>query len=173
VLTVQILALSGIRESTMMLNGLVYRALGVPQRHALLMLASTPCFLVAFWIGLEFGIEGVALFYALTGLLWHPVSWWLLLGAMNLPLRRWLAILAIPALATIWASLVAILVLHAGRTTLAMSEPLVLALTWLAAGLSYGIVLILVTPPSLRRLVSTILLICRQFQHDLLHDYTN
>jgi hypothetical protein len=54
-----------------------------------------------------------------------------------------------------------------------MSEPLVLALTWLAAGLSYGIVLILVTPPSLRRLVSTILLICRQFQHDSLHDYTN
>src|SRR5690606_33580057 len=72
-LTVQILALGGLREATMMLNGVVYRAVGRPHLHLMLALASTPCYLVAFAVGLRWGIEGVAFFYVLTGWLLHPV----------------------------------------------------------------------------------------------------
>ena len=79
---------------------LVKRVLGKdavadPAAEALTLLAAANvgCYLTAFIVGLKFGIAGVAFFYALTGLILHPVSWWLLSGTLHLALGRWLSAL--------------------------------------------------------------------------------
>jgi PST family polysaccharide transporter len=162
VLTVQILAISGIRESTMMLNGLVYRAVGRPQLHVLLEAASTGCYLVAFAVGLRQGIEGVAFFYALTGLVLHPVSWWLLLGTLDLSLRRWLGALLPVGAATLFTAIVASLVMHLARTRWALSDGPALAITAIGAAAVYGVSLFLFPALGVRHVLSAAAQVVRQ-----------
>lgn len=155
-LTVQILALGGLREATMMLNGVVYRAVGKPHLHLLLALASTPCYLAAFLIGLRWGIEGVAFFYVLAGVLLHPISWWLLSRTIALSLRDWLAALAPAAGATLLAALAAALILGPPGCALTLSNGVALTLAALAAGLVYTGALVLWRPAALARTTSAL-----------------
>jgi len=151
VLTVQVLAFGGLREATMMLNGVVYRAVGRPHLHLMLALASTPCYLVAFVAGLRFGIAGVALFYVLTGLMLHPISWALLSRTLALSLHDWLAALAPAAAAAGVSALGAALALGPLRGALALADGPALALAGLAAAAGYGAVVITLRPPALWR----------------------
>jgi O-antigen/teichoic acid export membrane protein len=89
VLTVQILSLSGVREATLALNGQVYRALGRPDLHLLFEVCNAACYVVAFVVGVDFGIAGVAFFYAFVGVLLHPVSLWMVLGLLRVSVQRW------------------------------------------------------------------------------------
>ena len=155
VLTTQILVVGGLRSSTMMLNGLIYRALGRPAIHTLFQLCSVGPYVVAIWIGLDFGIEGVALFYVLIGFLLHPVSLWLVLGTAEIPYSvRFRALLA-PAVATGLMSVAAIPVLHAARYDWDLSPFPALALTGVAASLVYSGVLLIWSPAGLRRALTT------------------
>jgi O-antigen/teichoic acid export membrane protein len=151
VLTTQILAIGGLRSSTMMLNGLVYRALGRPAIHTLFQMCSLGPYLVAIWIGLDFGIEGVALMYVLVGFLLHPVSLWLVLGTAHIPYDAGLRALLPPAAAAGVMSLTAVLILHTTRYRWDFSPVPALALTGIASALVYGSVLLIWSPPGLRR----------------------
>ena len=151
VLTAQILALGGLREATMMLNGVVYRAVGRPHLHLMLALASTPCYLVAFVVGLRWGIEGVAFFYVLTGWLLHPVSWWLLNRTIALPLRGWLAALVPAAGGTVLASVVGALAFRSLDAIPALADGPALVLSGLAGGAAYALALLIWRPPALWR----------------------
>jgi O-antigen/teichoic acid export membrane protein len=151
VLTTQILAIGGLRSSTMMLNGLVYRALGRPAIHTLFQMCSLGPYLVAIWIGLDFGIEGVALMYVLVGFLLHPVSLWLVLGTAHIPYGARLRALLPPAAAAGVMSLTAVLILHAARYHWDFSPFPALALAGIASALVYGSVLLIWSPPGLRR----------------------
>ncbi len=162
VLTVQILALGGLREATMMLNGVVYRAAGRPHLHLLLALVSAPCTLVAFVVGLRHGIAGVAFFYVLAGVLLHPVSWWLLSRTIALPLRDWLAALAPAAGATLLGALAAAPILGPLRRALALPDGEALALAGLAAGLAYAGTLALWRPEPLVRTARALRRLVRQ-----------
>ena len=93
VLTMQILAFNGLREALTMLNGALFRAVGSPQLHAVYGACSAACYIAAFVTGLDFGIEGVAFFFTLTGLILLPVSLWLVLRTLRMSARRWLAAL--------------------------------------------------------------------------------
>lgn len=156
VLTTQILALGGLREATVMLNGPVYRALGKPNLHLLFEVCSVPCYIAAFVTGLNFGIEGVALFYVITGVLLQPVSWWLVLGLMRLPLRDWLRTLLPAAAGTALMAAVAVPVLHQARLEWGLGQVGALALTGVIAGGVYALVVGLLAPPALRRLGKTV-----------------
>ena len=89
VLTMQILAFNGLREAIVMLNGALFRAVGVPHLHALFEACSAACYITAFAVGLEFGIEGVAFFFTLTGIILSPASLWLVLRTLRASVRRW------------------------------------------------------------------------------------
>lgn len=105
VLPAQIFVLGGLRECTGMLNGSIYRAVGRPDLHFVLELAGGACFVVAFWVGLDFGIAGVAFFYVLTGFLWQPAIWWLVLSVLGVSWSEWwrsLAPAAISAMAMVF-----------------------------------------------------------------------
>jgi PST family polysaccharide transporter len=151
VLTTQILVIGGLRSSTMMLNGLIYRALGRPAIHTLFQLCSVGPYLVAIWIGLGFGIEGVALFYVLIGFLLHPVSLWLVLGTAKIPYSARFQALLAPAVATGLMSVAAILVLHIAHHRWDFLPFPALALTGITAALVYGGVLLIWSPSGLRR----------------------
>jgi hypothetical protein len=112
VLTTQILAVGGLRSSTIMLNGLVFRALGKPALHTLFQLCSVGPYIVAILVGLNFGIEGVAFFYVLIGAILHPVSLWLVLSTARIPFYARFRALLPPAVAVGVMSLTAILILH-------------------------------------------------------------
>ena len=88
-LPAQILALVGIREAGGMFNGGVYRALGVPHLHALLGLIGLPCYVLAFFIGANYGIAGVAFFLLLTSFLLQPAAWWLFWRVSGVTFRAW------------------------------------------------------------------------------------
>jgi O-antigen/teichoic acid export membrane protein len=150
VLTTQIFALGGIREATMMLNGLIYRALGKPHLHTLLQLASAACYVTAFVVGLDFGIEGVALFYVLTGAALHPAAWWTLSRASGLRLNDWLGALAPAGVATGVMALVAgpVFVFAAGKCNIT----LLLVLASVLAGSVYAGVLWGMRPAAVVRL---------------------
>jgi O-antigen/teichoic acid export membrane protein len=154
VLTTQILAIGGLRSSTIMLNGLIFRALGRPALHTLFQLCSVGPYLVAIWIGLDLGIEGVALFFVLVGFLLHPVSLWLVLGTARIPYNARFRALLPPAAAAGLMSLAAILVLRAARYHLDFSPFPALALTGIVSGLVYSGVLLIWSPPGLRRSLS-------------------
>lgn len=155
VLTTQILAVGGLRSSTIMLNGLVFRALGKPALHTLFQLCSVGPYIVAILIGLNFGIEGVAFFYVLIGVILHPVSLWLVLGTARIsPYARFRALLP-PAVAAGLMSLTAILILHTARHCWDFSPFSALALTGIASALVYGVVLLIWSPPDLQRALST------------------
>lgn len=169
VLTLQILAIGGMREAAMMLNGVVYRAVGRPHLHLMLALASTPCYLVAFLMGLHFGIEGVALFYVLAGALLHPVSWWLLSRTIDLSLRDWLAAIAPAAVGAALSGAVAALVLGPIGASLALPDAAALVLGGLAAAGVYAAMLLVVHPPALRRTLGAAWHLVRA--HLSAHDY--
>lgn len=162
VLTTQILAFGGLREATMMLNGVVYRAVGRPHLHLILALASTPCYLVAFVVGLRWGIAGVAFFYVLTGWLLHPVSWWLLSRTLGLPLRGWLAALVPASVGTALAAGAGALAFRWLNTIPALADEPALALGTLAAGAVYAIMLLTVRPPALWRSLGALGKLVRQ-----------
>jgi O-antigen/teichoic acid export membrane protein len=153
VLTTQILVIGGLRTSTIMLNGLIFRALGRPAIHTLFQLCSLGPYLVAIWIGLRSGIEGVAFFYVLLGFLLHPVSLWLVLRTARISVYARLRALLPPAAAAGLMSAAAIPVLHAARGY--FSPFLALALTGLASALVYGGVLLIWSPPGLHRAFSS------------------
>lgn len=156
VLTLQILAIGGLREATMMLNGVVYRAVGRPHLHLMLALASTPCYLAAFVMGLRFGIEGVALFYVLAGALLHPVSWWLLSCTIDLSLRDWLAAIAPAAVGAAFSGAIAALVLGPARAALALPDAAALVLGGLVAAGVYAAALWVMRPPGLHRTLDAV-----------------
>jgi len=162
VLAVQILAIGGLRDATMMLNGVVYRAVGRPHLHLMLALASTPCYLVAFWIGLRWGVEGVAFFYVLTGWLLHPVSWWLLSRTVALPLRDWLAALAPAAGGTALAALAGALAFRALSTIDPLADGPALALSVLIAAAVYAGAILVWHPPAVWRNASALGRLVRQ-----------
>jgi PST family polysaccharide transporter len=163
VLATQILTIGGLRSSTIMLNGLVYRSLGKPAIHTLFQLGSVGPYLVAIWIGLNFGIEGVALLYVFVGFLLHPFSLWLVLGTAHIPYNARLRALLPPAVAAALMSLAAILVLHAARYHWGFSPFPALALTGIASALVYGGVLVIWSPPGLRRGLRGVLGVLRTF----------
>jgi O-antigen/teichoic acid export membrane protein len=151
VVTTQILAVGGLRSSTLMLNGLVFRALGKPALHTLFQLCSVGPYLVAIVIGLNFGIEGVAFFYVLVGVILHPVSVWLVLGTARLvPVLRFRALLP-TVTATGLMSLAAVLALHTARDGWGLEVFPALALTGMVSAAVYGTVLIVWSPPGLIR----------------------
>lgn len=152
VLTVQILALGGLRAATGMLNGPLYRALGKPHLHTLLELASAPCYLVAFIVGVEHGIEGVALLFVLTGILLQPLSWLLLAIAGGIVLRRWFAALATAAVGTLLLALAAFGTLYYTAHMNGFSDAARLTATAIAAGGVYLSMILLTRPPALTRL---------------------
>ncbi|NDJ75900.1 MAG: lipopolysaccharide biosynthesis protein [Chloroflexi bacterium] len=96
VLPMQVLAFGGIREVTMMLNGSVYRALGRPELHMMLSVASVVCYLVGFVVGLDYGIGGVAFFFVFVGFLLHGVSLWMVLSCLRLSFFGWARVLVVP-----------------------------------------------------------------------------
>jgi len=162
VLTVQILAFGGLREATMMLNGVVYRAVGRPHLHLMLALASTPCYLVAFATGLRWGIEGVAFFYVLTGWLLHPVSWWLLSRTIALPLHGWLSSLVPAAAGTALAAIAGALAFRALAAIPSLANGPALALSALAGGAVYAAAILIWRPPALVRSLSALGRLVRQ-----------
>lgn len=161
VLTAQILAVGGLREATMMLNGQVYRAIGKPLFHMMLGAASAVCFLVAFVLGLQEGIEGVAFYFCLAGLLIQPAAWWLILSVLHISLWRWLAALIPTATATALMALAATPTLHVVRNAGWSAAPALL-LTGLVAGTVYTITLALMAPEGLKRTLQVLLDLARQ-----------
>jgi O-antigen/teichoic acid export membrane protein len=151
VLPMQILALGGLREAAVMFNGPVYRALGKPHLHLLLEVCSVPCYVVAFVIGLDFGIAGVALFYVITGVLLQPASWWLVLGLLGMPLRDWLRALIPAAVGTAGASWAAALILHAARYKWGAGDLGALVLAGVIMESIFTLVVSFFAPPALRR----------------------
>ena len=115
VLPAQILALAGLREATGMFNGGVYRALGVPHLHTLLALVSAPCYVVAFLVGVNYGVAGVAFFFLLTGALLQPVAWWLLWRVSGVTPRHLWHYLRDAALVAALMGVLAALILHFTR----------------------------------------------------------
>jgi len=149
VVAVQILAIGGLREAPMVLTWAAYRARGRPDIQMLLGMVSLVCYLLAYVIGLEWGIEGVAFFFVLTSLLLFPVSLWLLLRVLQMPLLAWLRALVPAALGTLVMAPVAVLTLrmmHPGRAALPA-----LVVTLAAALFAYGAAMILCRPAPLRR----------------------
>ena len=154
VLTTQILALSGLREATTMINGAFYRALGKPHLHFLLQPTSAACYLVAFVVGLDYGIAGVAFFYLLTGLLLQPVAWWMLFGILRLRFACWLRALLPIMIVTAIMAVSATVTLHVTHYTLAWSALAALATTGIVALVVYVAGLIVAAPVGVRRAVS-------------------
>jgi hypothetical protein len=156
VLTAQILALGGLRDSTMMLNGLIYRVRGKPHLHTLLALCNAVCYVVAFVVGLDFGIAGVAFFYVLAGLLLHPVAWWLLLDTAKLSPWAWLRALLPVVSGTVLMSTAAVLALHCSRSVWGWGDSPALIVTGITAGTVYGLSLWIFTPVALRRALAAV-----------------
>jgi O-antigen/teichoic acid export membrane protein len=153
VLSVQILAIGGLREATVMLNGPIYRALGKPHLHALFELCNVGCYLTAFIVGLNFGIAGVAFFYVLTGAMLQPVSWWLVFSVTGLSLRPWLSAVLPAALGTVLMSASAVFVLHSARLTWGMSSFASLLVMGVVALGIYGLVLVIAAPPGVKHVI--------------------
>lgn len=162
VLTTQILALGGLREATTMINGAFYRALGKPHLHFLLQPPSAACYLVAFVVGLDYGIAGVAFFYVLTGLLLQPVAWWMLFGVLGLSFGRWLRALLPLVIVSALMAVIAIITLHVTRHTLAWSPLAALAVTGAIAGTVYAAGLVIAAPVGVRRAVESAWGVVRQ-----------
>jgi O-antigen/teichoic acid export membrane protein len=156
VLTVQILAIGGLREATVMLNGPMYRALGKPHLHTLFELCNAGCYLTAFVVGLNFGIAGVAFFYVLTGVMLHPVSWWLVFSVTGLSLRRWAGAVTPAAAGTALMSASAVIMLHAARSSWGMSAAGSLCVMGITALGIYGLALVVAAPPGVRRGIATV-----------------
>jgi O-antigen/teichoic acid export membrane protein len=156
VLTVQVLSLGGLREATVMLNGPVYRALGKPHLHTAFELCNVGCYLVAFVVGLNFGIAGVAFFYVLTGLMLQPVSWWLVFSVTGLSLGRWLAAVFPAVVGTGLMSVAAALALHVTRSTWGMADAVALLVMGMVALAAYGLALVVMAPPGVKRAVSAV-----------------
>jgi lipopolysaccharide exporter len=146
VLPAQILACGGLREATAMLNGPVFRARGRPGLHTLFQACGTACYLVAFWVGLDFGSAGVAFFYVLTGLLLWPVSLWLVLGVLGESFGRWWHALAPVGAATGIMAVASAIVLHLTRQSWGVGSLVMLLLTGMVAGVVYLGVLGLLVP---------------------------
>ena len=130
--------------------------------HLMLALASTPCYLVAFWIGLRWGIEGVAFFYVLTGWLLHPISWWLLSRTVALPLHDWLAALAPAAGGTALAALAGALAFRALNAIDPLADGPALALSVLIAAAVYAGAILVWHPPAVWRNASALGRLVRQ-----------
>ncbi|MCD4685011.1 MAG: lipopolysaccharide biosynthesis protein [Anaerolineae bacterium] len=156
VIPTQLLTLGGLRAATGMLNGSVYRALGKPHLHTLLELASAPCYLVAFLIGVAHGIAGVALLTLLTGILLQPLSWWLLCRVTGLTLRQWFSTLAPAAVGALLIAGVAIPLLHYTLVWNVQNAIARLLLVSVGSGLVYMAWLWHVRPLALEQLLSTI-----------------
>jgi PST family polysaccharide transporter len=153
VLTMQILAISGLREATGKLNGPIYRARGKPQLHALLGLCNTTCFVTAFWIGLDYGIAGVAFFYAITGVMLQPLYCWLILSVTELSLQRWLRAIVPAAIATVALAAVAIPLLQLTR---GWGDLVSLVITVTISGLLYAALIWILTPLAVQKVVNFI-----------------
>jgi O-antigen/teichoic acid export membrane protein len=151
VLAAQILALGGLRASTMMLNGAIFRARGQPHIHTLFQLCSLGPYLTAFVVGLGFGIEGVALFSVIVGIILHPVSLWLVLNTAQITPRQWIAALLPTAAAAMLMAMAAVVTLHVARHIWNFSPFPALALTGIISAAVYGGALAVWTPPGLRR----------------------
>jgi O-antigen/teichoic acid export membrane protein len=156
VLTVQILAIGGLREATVMLNGPIYRALGKPHLHALFELCNVGCYLTAFVVGLNFGIAGVAFFYLLTGVMLQPVSWWLVFSVTGLSLRPWLTAVIPAAVGTGVMSVATAVVLHGARLTWGMADAVALLVMGMAALAVYGLALVVMAPSGVKRGTSAV-----------------
>jgi O-antigen/teichoic acid export membrane protein len=161
VLTAQIFALGGLRASTMMFNGLIFRALGKPHLHALFQLCGLGPALVAFVVGLDFGIGGVAFFFVLAGVMLHPVSWWMVLRTARLAPAQRLRALLPTATATALMSVAAVLTLHAARHNWGFTPFPALALTGVVSAMIYAGVLIVWSPAGLRRTLGVVWQVAR------------
>lgn len=148
VLPVQILALGGLRESTGMLNGQVYRALGKPQIHMWWALSNLGCYLAAYVVGVNWGISGVAFFAVLVGYVLYPVSIWLVLGVAGIPWWRWVGVLVPVGIAVVGLGGVS-LVLWCVARSLWDVPVVVLGLTVGGGGVVYGGLLFVQKPVGL------------------------
>lgn len=149
VLPVQILALGGLRESTGMLNGQVYRALGKPQIHMWWALSNLSCYLVAYAVGVNWGIAGVAFFAVLVGYILYPVSTWLVLGVAGIAWYRWVSVLVPVGLAVGGLGGIGLVSWYAAHFLWDLSAVLLLGLTALGGGLVYGVLLFVQRPVGL------------------------
>ncbi len=162
VLVLQILSVGGMRASAGMLP--IYRAIDKPHLHTWLELASVPCYLTAFVVGVQHGIEGVALLWVLTGFMLQPLSWYLLWRAAGIALHRWLAAVIPAAVATLSMAITAWAVLSYTAHNGALSDAARLVLMGLLAGGVYVLVLVALRPPALVRSLNA----ARQLARDYL-----
>jgi PST family polysaccharide transporter len=149
-LTMQILAFNGLRESLLMLNGPLFRAVGAPQLHTLFGACSAACYVTAFVVGLEFGIAGVAFFFTLTGIVLRPLSLWLVVRILRISVRRWLAALLPAPLAACVMAGATIALRHVAQSVVGDRAAVLLSL---ACGLGAYIVAIRLLAPGTVRVV--------------------
>lgn len=161
ILTLQILSVGGIRASTGMLP--VYRAINKPHLHTWLELASLPCYLTAFIIGVQQDIEGVALLWVLTGFMLQPLSWYLLWRAAGISLRRWLAALLPAVIATAIMAIAAWAALAYTAQAGTLSDAIRLLVTGIVAGAAYALALIVLRPAGLVRLLESVWQLARDY----------
>lgn len=161
VLATQVLCFAGLREAMTILNGYVYRVLGVPERQMILAAAGMGIYLVAYWVGADQGIDGVAFFFALASWVYLPAALWMLFTTANISPRQWLNALFPPALAAVALSITAAGTLHLARAGWEWPIFPALALTGTAAAASYALLLLLVPAPAVTQLTQQIIQIGR------------
>lgn len=148
-LAMQILAFNGLREALVMLNGPLFRAVGAPHLHTLFGACSAACYVVAFVVGLDFGIEGVALFFTLTGLVLLPLSLWLVVHTLHVSARRWLAAVLPAPLAACVMAIVSIAFRHVAQNAVGDFAAVLLSI---ALGLVVYIAVIVALAPGTVRM---------------------
>ena len=111
VLTMQILAVTGARQSLQTMVGPVLLACGRADWELRFTVVSTLAYVASFLIGVEWGIEGVAAAYTITGLAATPVLVSLAGRLTGLHLRDWLVALvpSVAGCAALVAAYVAVL----------------------------------------------------------------
>jgi len=156
VVTVQILAINGVRLAFGRLNGVVYEATGRPKWDFTMVVLTLVAYVVAFAIGVDYGVEGVAWAYTIAGYALVPLDQLLVSRALNVSpvttLRRIGPVLLATALmAIVSAFLMAVIpesIAELFKATIVVG----------AAGVVYSTALLLIAPNLVRALRSDITL---------------
>ncbi len=99
-----VLALAGARETVFYITPALMKATGNASMNLRFELLSTAVQVAGIVIGLQFGLLGVAVGYAVAGLLLSPVLWWIQRRLAGLSLRQQLVAIGPAVHATAWAA---------------------------------------------------------------------
>lgn len=154
VLTVQVLALNGVRLSMTTLNGTVMESTGKPAWNLMLNLGLLAVAFPGFVIGVHFGIIGVAVAYTVAGCAALPVSMVLAGRRLRLPLRGQAVAFRVAAIASVSmaGAIEATMLALRGH----LQRPAVLAVVLVAGAGVYLVVLVRLDPTSLRDAMTSI-----------------